>query len=187
MRGFVVFACMLIAMGCGQKEDAGKDESKAAKGTPEPAAEKGGEPTPAPEPEAPEPELSETEKIAAIAKQIPTLAGPYMTILEVRTEESALHETHKNDPEALAAALEAWKPSAQARLKPACEAKEALVKPDGHSPEANKLAMVMLHLGSATLDFSEKDSAIRDQWDKDTKRKVLDALDGTSCLDLLVE
>ncbi len=184
MRCVTLCACLLIAMGCGQKEDAGKDEAKKAPA--KVAEEKSPAATPAPTPmPEPEPELSEAQKIAAIAAQIPELAGPYMTILEVRTEERALHEQHKDDPDALVAAIEAWAPTATARLKPACIAKENMVKPDGHSPEANKLAMVMLHLGGETLDFSDKDNAIRNQWDKETKSKIFAALDGTSCLDLV--
>jgi hypothetical protein len=182
MRGLTICACLMILVGCGQKDDAGE-----AAPAPEKAVqEKGPEASPAQKPEPkpePAPELTEAQKVAEIAKQIPELAGPYMTILEVRTEESALHEKHKDDPKALTAALEAWIPSARERMKPACIAKETMVKPDGASPEANKLAFVMLHLGGATLEFSEKDRAVRDQWDKETKRQVLDALEGSSCLD----
>ncbi len=180
MRGFILCACVLMALGCGQQKEAAEKGDKPA-AAPEKAA---AETPPAAEPQ-PDPQLSEDEKIAAVAAQIPELAAPYMTILEVRKEESALHEKHKDDSRALVAALKAWAPSAQERLKPACIAKETLVKPDGQSPEANKLAMVMLHLGSVTLELSDKDRAIRDEWDKETRHKVHAALEGTSCSDLV--
>ena len=184
MRALVVCACVLMALGCGQKEEAGKTAGKPAPAPNKAAAETPPEAKPEP---VKEPVLTEAQQIEAIAREIPELAGPYMTMLEVRKEESALHEQHKDDPKALNAALEAWKPSALARLKPACLEKMNASEPAGDSPEANKLGMVMLHLGSVTLELSGKDRAIRDQWDEETRRQIHGALGGMSCEELVDE